>query len=166
MEDISTGLDYLSSSRTPTRAFKLYKFRTFLGRQKVVLRFEELRFLWRCRWTSSRASCSAARKAMRCGRGSTSTWARRQLRQKRHAGRGGNRRARGAGLACCRRSVHRGLRWALGLCRPKMPSYIICVVVEAYRFFGSQSESWALKFPALVADHSPVAQQAGAQTHT
>ena len=31
--------------------------------------------------------------------------------RERHAGRGGNRRARGAGLACCRRSVHRGPRW-------------------------------------------------------
>jgi len=43
---------------------------------------------------------------------------------------------------------------------------LYCVVVEAFRFLGSQSEPRALKFPALVADHSPVAQQAGAQTHT
>jgi len=43
---------------------------------------------------------------------------------------------------------------------------IISVVVETFRFLGSQSESRAIKFLALVADHSPVAEQAGAQTHT
>ena len=38
--------------------------------------------------------------------------------------------------------------------------FFICVVVETFRFLGSQSESRAIKFLALVADHSPVAQQA------